>query len=431
MPKQNKRMRVVVQRRNTKQQQQSKSNKEISLLGRALRSLGSVAGGAAGSLIGAPVAGAAAGNGLGAAVSKWLGSGDYEVSRNSIVTRARTSPDIPMMHNNGQSVVVRHKDYLGPVLSSTTFNVVSTYPINPGRLETFPWLSNIARRFQEYSFKGIVFHYVPTSGSISSTQALGSVMIQTTYRATDSPPSSKTEMLNEYWAAEGAPYDTFCHPIECDPKENPFNVQYVRSADVPSTESKLMYDLGTTYVATAGQSTGGIVLGDLWVTYEVELKKPLITSDVTTSAIVAGRGWTGAALTSSNFFSGTLNYTDGSLPVTFAGRTIILPTGTFGMFYITMTLGSNAGFGGALDWSAGATLTNCTLATFNTNPTTGLQVTGSKSTSSTAELNMFYTIAVRKIDNQTTASIALPSATITSGVVDYIDIRIVNVESST
>jgi len=317
------------------------------------------------------------------------------------------------------------------LLHHPPLHVVNTYPLNPGRLETFPWLSTIARRFQEYSFKGIVFHYVPTSGSISSTQALGSVMIQTTYRATDAPPVSKTEMLNEYWAAEGAPYDTFCHPIECDPKENPFNVQYVRSADVPTTESKLMYDLGTTYVATSGQSTGGVTLGDLWVTYEVELKKPLITSDVTTSAIVAGRGWTGAALTSANFFTATLNYTDGSLPASFAGRTVILPTGTFGTFYITVTLGSTAGFGGALDWSTPSTLTNCFLVPYNTNPSTGLQVLGSKATSSTAELNMFYTIAVRKVDNQTTATIVLPTATITSGIVDYCDVRVINVESAT
>ncbi len=116
-------------------------------------------------------------------------------------------------------------------------------------------------------------------------------MLQTSYRATDSAPTSKIEMLNEYWSTEVVPCETTCHPLECNPAENPFNIQYVRSdsAVLPVSDSPLLYDLATTHVATEGQSTDGAALGDLWVTYEIELKKPVLSSNVTAS--IAGFGF--------------------------------------------------------------------------------------------------------------------------------------------
>jgi len=125
----------------------------------------------------------------------------------------------------------------------------------------------------------MVFHYVPTSGMsvASANTALGSVMFQTSYRATEAAPSSKIEMMNEYWASEGRPCDEICHPIECDPKENPFNIQYIRSSPLVPGENILMYDLGVTTIATTGQQENDRVLGDIWLSYEIELKKPRLT----------------------------------------------------------------------------------------------------------------------------------------------------------
>jgi len=151
--------------------------------------------------------------------------------------------------------------------------------------ETFPWLSNIAARFQQYKFKGIVFHYIPTSGATSGTTntALGSVMMQTSYRSNDDAPLSKVELLNEYWSSEAAPCSSFAHPIECAPEESVSRMHYVRTGNVPSGDNVLLYDLGTTYVAVSGNPATGNTVGDLWVTYEVELSKPVLDSNVTNS----------------------------------------------------------------------------------------------------------------------------------------------------
>nr|WRQ65428.1 structural protein [Tolivirales sp.] len=275
-----KRTKVVVQ-------PQKKKNKvkkqELTRLGYALRTLGGLGGGAVGGLVGMPSSGSAVGSGIGAALSKWLGSGDYQVSSNSMVSSMKASGSIPMMHKNDQTVVVRHKEFIGEIRSSIDFATRYSLELNPGVSSTFPWLSRIAGNYQEYRFKGIVFHYVPTSGSAvaSTNNALGSVMMQTSYRATDTPPASKRELLNEYWSTETAPFETTCHPIECNPSENPFNVQYVRQKSVPVGDNLLMYDLGVTHIAVSGQQVNDVVLGDLWVTYEVELKKPILYSNVT------------------------------------------------------------------------------------------------------------------------------------------------------
>jgi hypothetical protein len=187
------------------------------------------------------------------------------------------------MHSNAQTVTIRHKEFVREIKGSTAFNNEFSLILQPGNGDCFPWLSRIASHFQQYKWKGVIFHYVPTSGHAinSSNPAIGSVMMQTSYRATDTAPTTKAELLNEYWASEGAPDQSFVHPIECDPKENPFAIHYTRTGDPPAGDTRMMYDLGVTYIATNGMPATGNVVGDLWVTYEVELYKPIVTSNVT------------------------------------------------------------------------------------------------------------------------------------------------------
>jgi hypothetical protein len=302
-------------------------------LGGALRALGGLTGGALGGVIGMPTSGSAAGTSLGAALSRWLGSGDYTVSSNSLVTKASTG--VPMMHKDGQTIIVRHREFLTEVKGSTTFTVRSSFPINPGMAETFPWLSNIATQFQQYRIRGMVYHYIPTSGSIAtSSPSLGSVMLQTVYRASDVAPSGKVELLNEYWSSEVVPSETFAHPVECNPAENPFNVQYVRATAPPAGESKLLYDLGTTYLAVSGQQANDQVLGDLWVTYEIELKKPVLYSPINNSNTF----WAVRLDSPSNFFSGTQTNSEGNMTIGYTGAVMTLPSDLIGTYEIVLRL---------------------------------------------------------------------------------------------
>lgn len=399
MPKNNRKLRVkIVAKKAT-----NKKN-EVTRLGAALRTLGGLGGGAVGSLFGAPTTGTSVGTGLGAALSRWLGSGDYKVASNTVVSQSlKGNASIPSMHAEGQSVIVRHKEFVTEVRGNSSFMVRGSYDINPGRAETFPWLAGVAARFQEYKIRGLVWHYIPTSGTaVSGTNpALGSVMLQTSYRSSDVPPANKNEVLNEYWSSEAVPSEAFCHPIECDPKENPFNIQYVRTDAVPAGDSKLLYDLGTTHLCVTGQQTNDTVLGDLWCTYEIELKKPIVSSNVTSVARSAALAYTGT-MDLNSWFNGTeVNF--GTLAVTANVKTISFPAHLTGRFLIQVTLIAATVFTAA-DLSGSPVTTNCSLYTMPTGATYYRTVLGGGTpTVNTATV----TFAVEILDKSRTASVTL------------------------
>jgi hypothetical protein len=265
------------------------------------------------------------------------------------------------MHNQNQSVVVRHREFLGEIKGSTAFTIQGEYVINPGMSSTFPWLSGIAANFQEYRFKGVVFHYVSTSGTaVSGTNpAIGSVMMQTTYRSNDVPPATKIDMLNEYWACESGTAEAFAHPIECSPKENPFSTQWIRTTSVPTGDNMLLYDLGKMFIATSGQPAAGNPIGDLWVTYEVELRKPVTSSNVTSTNLFYQCKWN---VGGGSWFANPVSAPQGNLNLTIdtSAPKISLPVGLRGTFLVcasfTMTGTSTNNF-------AISALSNCVLST--------------------------------------------------------------------
>lgn len=285
--------------------------------------------------------------------------------------------------------------------------------------QTFPWLSTIAQSYQEYAVKGMVFHYIPTSGSaVSGTNpALGSVMIQTSYRSNDALPTDKVSLLNEYFSNEVVPCSEMAHPIECDPKENPFSIHYVRNTAIPTTDSPLMYDIGITTVATSGMPATGNVVGDLWVTYEVEFKKPIIASNVTADA------WAGMVFSSpgsaSNLF-GTLgpngyvvpSYNVGNIPVTVSNTNLItVPKGASGNFFLTVYLTSLTASITATAWPTAPTVTNGALLPG------GLFGDGSQYFGETQNTtsNAGFMFVFNKPDPSVTTTIQIPTPTVTGG----------------
>nr|QNM36911.1 coat protein [Forsythia suspensa tombusvirus] len=375
-----------------------------------------------------PAGGASVGSSLGAALSKWLGSGDYTVGTNSIVKKSLKGTDsIPMMHNEGQSIVVRHKEYLGEVFGSETFTVRQSFELNPGNASTFPWLSGVAAHFQEYKIRGLVFHYIPTSGSAvaATNAALGSVMLQTSYRSNDAIPASKVELLNEYCSNESVPSEPFAHPVECDPRENPFNVQYVRSGAVPQGDSKLLYDLGITHLAVSGQQISDKALGDLWITYEIELKKPILESNVTSQVLSRQIEYTGGSFTGSNLFNGATAIR-GSLELTAAGNTITFPKGAVGFYQINVRIASTASGFTAFNGGSSATLVNCSPAfTVGTTSYTRVVLTAGTGILGSA----FIQIGIIIVSPTVVATVTLPTVTFAGDTIGFTQLSVAPVSA--
>lgn len=329
-----------------------KEEKDVGVVGKTLRALGGLGGSAIGGFVGLPREMAASGRNLGATLSKWLGFGDYQIVQNSILQGFRRNGQIPSMHRNGQSIIVRHKEYLLDITATTTTTptafgangVLGSYqlPINPGLPQTFPWLSTIASQYQEYRIRGMVFHYVPTSGTYTANgPTIGSVMFATQYKAGVAAFTNKLTMLNEYYSSDSSPDKDFCHPIECDPKENPFKVQYVRTGAIPSNDDPKLYDLGEFNFSTENCPSLGQTCGELWISYEVELMKPVVSGY--SGALVQSAHYQATAtgvgathpLGSGNVFTQIIDTFANFPGITFdSGVHVNLPKGTIGTYLI-------------------------------------------------------------------------------------------------
>lgn len=229
--------------------------------------LGAFLGGAPGSFLGGK---------LGHLAEKITGFGDYQIEQNSIMAGGMTPPQVVNSVDKG-GVIVRHREFIGDITASTGFNVQS-FLVNPGLARTFPWLSQVANSYEQYKLRGMLFEFNSTSSdallSTATSTALGSVIMSTDYDVADLPPSSKREMLNSEWASSSKPSSTFIHPIECKKSVSPQSMLYTRGAiSVPSDFDQRLYDFCRFNIATEGMQVAGGNLGELWVTYEIELYK--------------------------------------------------------------------------------------------------------------------------------------------------------------
>lgn len=215
--------------------------------------------------------------GLSALVS---GFGDYKIATNSLLTGGLDPPSVVNTINNG-SVIVRHREYLFDVQATTAFTI-QPLPINPGLIQTFPWLSNIAQHFEQYKFRGLLFEFKSLSSdavlSSATSSALGSVVMATQYNALNPPFPDKFTMENYEFANSSKPSISFIHPVECAKRDTSIEELYVRGGAAPSGSDLRLYDLGTFNVATVGMQADSGVAGELWCTYEVELIKPKINT---------------------------------------------------------------------------------------------------------------------------------------------------------
>ena len=184
-------------------------------------------------------------------------------------------PQVSNPHGTDGAVVIRHKEYIRDITSTTAFAIQAALRINPSDPITFPWLSSIAKSFTQYRFEGLIFKFVSTSGSLSTTQALGEIIQAVNYNPVETAFTNKQQMLNEVFAVSKVPaFDAEC-PVECDPKQSQgMGFLQVRNGRESGTEDPRFYDLGNYYLATQGQAAAAVTMGELHVTYQVALYKP-------------------------------------------------------------------------------------------------------------------------------------------------------------
>ena len=253
--------------------------------------IGSATGGMIGSALGTPYGlgkpASMIGKKLGSYlhyIGKIFGSGDYVTSsagvNSNILMHGNDSHQIPSFGSGKQEVRIRHREYLGDILSSNVagaFNLQS-FALNPGLDASFPWLSQVCgATFQQYRINGMVFEFRSmSSDALNSTNtALGSVVMATDYDSKDNAFSSKQQMENTMFGVSCKPSSCMLHAIECARSQTSVSELYIRASDVPSGADIRLYDLGRFSIATQGCQGTNVNLGELWVSYDISLIKQI------------------------------------------------------------------------------------------------------------------------------------------------------------
>jgi len=228
--------------------------------------------------------GSSVGSYLGSAADRVLGTvfgnGSYKVNYNSI-TRAGGPPQFVNL-SKSRSTVVTHREFVQDITGSTGF-FSTVFAISPTNATLFPWLALIGQNYEEYRIHGMLFEFKSTSGnSVSSTNtALGTVIMATQYNPNDLPFTSKITMENYEMATSDGPMRSFLHPLECKPALTVAPQLYVSQANAAGTTVDLrLTNFGNFTIATVGMQAANVV-GELWVTYQVELIKPRLGSSGT------------------------------------------------------------------------------------------------------------------------------------------------------
>jgi len=209
------------------------------------------------------------GHGIQQLVKSITGFGDYRVGSNSLMPGLQP-PEL--VNSSKERVTLRHREYIADVFGTNAFTV-TTYPINPGLSNTFPWLAAVAAAFEEYIVSGMIFEFKSLSADYTANTSLGSVVMATEYNVLLPAFPDKKTMENYEFANSAKISDCFIHPIECAFGLTPVHELFVRTGAPPAGSDTRLFDLGNFQIATAGNPIT-TAIGELWCTYEIQLTKP-------------------------------------------------------------------------------------------------------------------------------------------------------------
>lgn len=214
----------------------------------------------------------------------YTGQGEYE-SKDAPIDNSLISGDtLPVPHFSGEkdgaSVTICHREYLGDLYAPPAGTSFSNqfYAINPGLERTFPWLAQIAANYEEYEIKQLIFTYRSTVADFAAaTGQVGQVIMATQYNSNKEPFYEKMTMMQYDGAMSGKTSQTQMHGVECDPaKLSGHPGKYVRVGPVQDDEDLNDYDHAQFNIAVADCPSGyaNQSIGEIWVSYTMELRKP-------------------------------------------------------------------------------------------------------------------------------------------------------------
>lgn len=316
-------------------------------VGKAIaKSLLVAAGTKVGGALGGPV-GAALGGTAAAKFSRIVGSGDYvagDMPRTNSLFKNEPSSSASFAENV-KTVRVRRREFVKNVFARPGGFHVDSVVAQPGLTEPFPYLSNLARCYTKYRFNGLVYEFVSNVSPYSTTSAMGSMVLAFDPNQGNDHPTNKVAMENLMGSVSARPDRNVVFGVECARAEQPFQYYFIRAGDTLNTAT-VAEDYGRFYIAQSSlPSTSypeGSLLGELWVTYDVELLDPRLP--YLESGVYSQTGLTGSVqfsnltqLVNDNVNSSGILYDVGQDPGTGAIVLTNVPDGSIVVMEIVIT----------------------------------------------------------------------------------------------
>lgn len=211
------------------------------------------------------------------------GRGDYAV--NSIIHSDAATDIVPKFAIDSNAVTISNVEYVKDIYApgSVIPFSVSTLALNPGLSQSFPWLSQVAANYQEYELMQCIYTYKTTVADFASASGqVGQVVIATQYNPSIPAFADKETMMMYDGSASCKTSMSMLHGVECDPQKLAATTgrKYIRTGNLPATEDLKEYDQGVLNIAVLNPPVTylGQVLGELWVSYTVRLKKPRLSA---------------------------------------------------------------------------------------------------------------------------------------------------------
>lgn len=197
------------------------------------------------------------------------------------------------MSTNGDGFKVKFRELVLPsVAGNPTFKIQDTLAINPGNPLCFPWLSTIAKNYEQYSVGEMRFEYVNSAAATTS----GFLYMVADYDVYDSIPQTAQEMMNQYKAVSTPVWAGISMPINPRAAMGLGTRRWVRPGGLVSARDLSLTDVGKVHIASdqapAVASLGltnqaSVTIGQLWISYAITFYTPQTVPSVRMTRSVA------------------------------------------------------------------------------------------------------------------------------------------------
>lgn len=175
------------------------------------------------------------------------------------------------------SRVVHREKVIASIPASTTFLVAFTLQLNPGLAGVFPWLSSIAKNWEQYRVNRLRAVYIP----IAPTNTQGDVLLTPSYDSSNPPPVTEEQASNDVNSVENACHERIDMDLIPQSLMAGASRKYVRTSAIAGDIKT--YDVGKIHVITNNAAAAG-AFGKLYLEYDIEFFVPKSSpSDYTVS----------------------------------------------------------------------------------------------------------------------------------------------------